>query len=39
VDRNSDGLDLSVMWLEARGGKALGGTRCGKEQRCLEHLL
>jgi hypothetical protein len=39
VDRNSGGLELGAMRLEARGGEALGGTRCGEEQRCLEHLL
>jgi hypothetical protein len=27
------------MRLEARGGEALGGMRCGEEQRCLERLL
>jgi hypothetical protein len=39
VDRNSGRLELGVMQLEARGGEALGGTRCGEEQRCLERLL
>jgi hypothetical protein len=39
VDRNSGGLELGAMRLEAWGGEALGGTRCGEEQRCLEHLL
>jgi hypothetical protein len=39
VDRNGGGLELGAMQLEAWGGKALGGTRCGEEQRCLEHLL
>jgi hypothetical protein len=39
VDQNSDGLELGAMRLEARGGEALGGTRCGEEQRCFERLL
>jgi hypothetical protein len=39
VDQNSGGLELGAMRLEARGGEALGGTRCGEEQWCLERLL
>jgi hypothetical protein len=39
VDRNGGGLDLGAMRLEAPRGEALGGTRCGEEQRCLELLL
>jgi hypothetical protein len=39
VDQNGGELELGVMRLEARGGEALGGTRCGEEQRCLERLL
>jgi hypothetical protein len=39
VDQNGGGLELGVMRLEARGGEALGGTRCGEEQWCLERLL
>jgi hypothetical protein len=39
MDQNGGGLELNAMWLEARGGEALGGTRCGEEQRWLEHLL
>jgi hypothetical protein len=39
VDRNGGGLELDAMQLEAQGGEALGGTRCGEEQRCLERLL
>jgi hypothetical protein len=39
VDRNGDRLELGAMRLEARGGEALGGMRCGEEQRCLERLL
>jgi hypothetical protein len=39
VNRNGGGLELGAMQLEAWGGEALGGTRCGEEQRCLEHLL
>jgi hypothetical protein len=39
VERNGGGLELGAMRLEARGGDALGGTRCGEEQRCLERLL
>jgi hypothetical protein len=39
VDQNSGGLELGATRLEARGGEALGGTRCGEEQRCLERLL
>jgi hypothetical protein len=39
VDQNGGGLELGAMRLEARGGEALGGTRCGEEQRCLERLL
>jgi hypothetical protein len=39
VDQNGGGLDLGAMQLEAWGGEALGGTRCGEEQRCLAHLL
>jgi hypothetical protein len=33
------GGKLGAMQLEARGGEALGGIRCGEEQRCLECLL
>jgi hypothetical protein len=33
------GEPCCAMRLEARGGEALGGTRCGEEQRCLERLL
>jgi hypothetical protein len=36
VDRNGGGLELGATRLEARGGKALGGMRCGEEQWCLE---
>jgi hypothetical protein len=39
VDRNGGGLVLGAMRLEARGGEALGGTRCGEEQWCMERLL
>jgi hypothetical protein len=39
VDQNGDRLELGAMRLEARGGKALGGTWCGEEQRCLKRLL
>jgi hypothetical protein len=39
VDRNNGRLELVAMRLEARGGEALGGTRCSEEQRCLERLL
>jgi hypothetical protein len=39
VDRYGDGLELGAMRLEAQGGEALGGMRCGEEQRCLERLL
>jgi hypothetical protein len=39
VDRNGGGLELGAIQLEAWGGEALGGTRCGEEQRCLERLL
>jgi hypothetical protein len=39
VDRNGGGLELGATRLEARGGEALGGTRCGEKQRCLEGLL
>jgi hypothetical protein len=39
ADRNGGGLELGAMWLEAWGGEALGGARCGEEQRCLERLL
>jgi hypothetical protein len=39
VDQNGGGLELGAMRLEARGGEALGGMRCGEEQRCLERLL
>jgi hypothetical protein len=31
VDQNGGGLELGAMWLEARGGEALGGMRCGEE--------
>jgi hypothetical protein len=39
VERNGSGLELGAMRLEAWGGEALGGTRCGEEQRCMERLL
>jgi hypothetical protein len=39
MDQNGGGLEHGAMWLEARGGEAMDGTRCGEEQRCLERLL
>jgi hypothetical protein len=39
VDQNGGGLELGAMRLEAHGGEALGGMRCGEEQRCLERHL
>jgi hypothetical protein len=39
MDQNGGGLEHGAIRLEAPGGEAMNGTRCGEEQWCLERPL